>query len=49
MKLEKNGVIKEITNTNEIADYISAGFKEYKEPRKEEVKPIDKVGSKFKS
>ena len=37
MKLEKDGIIKEIEE-NIVADYISAGWKKYIEPKKE-IKP----------
>lgn len=30
MKLERDGVVKDILNPNEIADYVRIGFKEVK-------------------
>lgn len=32
MKIEKDGVIKELSDNFMIADYLQAGWKEYKKP-----------------
>lgn len=38
MKLEKDGIVKEILNKPEIDDYITAGWKPFAEKEKEEIK-----------
>ena len=38
MKIEKDGIIKELEDSFMLADYINAGWKEYKAPEFTEIK-----------